>query len=181
MTSEARLAANRQNARKSTGPKTAQGKVRSSANALRHGLTARHFVAKGESAAEYRRLRKGVLAQFPPRNEIERNQIEHLIELFWKSRRAQLFETAALSVSPRVNNTVLNLVGTSCLTDLPLPEIYKRHLPVSDIFELTERLDRYTARIWREIHKLLDDIRSNRMLEIENVSEAPEENGDFNF
>ena len=40
MTSTKRVAANRNNARKSTGPKTAKGKDRASRNALRHGLAA---------------------------------------------------------------------------------------------------------------------------------------------
>ncbi len=40
MTTDRQLAANRANARRSTGPITAAGKVRSSGNALRHGLTA---------------------------------------------------------------------------------------------------------------------------------------------
>ena len=40
MTSGRQLAANRANARRSTGPKTAAGKVRSAGNARRHGLTA---------------------------------------------------------------------------------------------------------------------------------------------
>ena len=39
MTSIARIAANRANARKSTGPKTAAGKARVSHNARRHGLS----------------------------------------------------------------------------------------------------------------------------------------------
>jgi hypothetical protein len=41
MTSERKIAANRLNARKSTGPHTAAGKTRARRNALRHGLAAR--------------------------------------------------------------------------------------------------------------------------------------------
>jgi hypothetical protein len=39
MTSEKQIAANRANAKRSTGPKTAAGKRSSSGNALRHGLS----------------------------------------------------------------------------------------------------------------------------------------------
>jgi hypothetical protein len=41
MTGSRRLTANRNNARKSTGPRTAGGLVRSRSNALRHGFAAR--------------------------------------------------------------------------------------------------------------------------------------------
>ena len=40
MTSEAKIAANRRNARRSTGPRTAAAKARVRRNALRHGLAA---------------------------------------------------------------------------------------------------------------------------------------------
>ena len=39
MASEKQIAANRANAKRSTGPKTAAGKLRSSRNAFRHGLS----------------------------------------------------------------------------------------------------------------------------------------------
>jgi len=59
MSSQARLAANRANARKGRGPRTAAGKTRASRNALRHGLAAisRHnpayFPEIGRMASAY--------------------------------------------------------------------------------------------------------------------------------
>ena len=38
MTTSARAAANRANAKRSTGPRTSEGKTRAARNALRHGL-----------------------------------------------------------------------------------------------------------------------------------------------
>src|SRR5690242_8899587 len=126
MTSEAKLAANRLNARKSRGPKTAQGKIRSSANALTHGLTARHFVAKGEDAADFERLAEEVRAQFSPGNELERQQVERLIELLWNLKRARLLETAVLSTPNTGNsNTILQWSfddNRKPGTKLPIPE-----------------------------------------------------------
>jgi hypothetical protein len=112
MISEARLAANRRNALKSTGPKTPEGKVRSSMNARTHGLTTSHFVAKGEDTAEFEKLAQAVLAEFTPRNEIERHQVERLIELLWRLRRIRLLEIAALSESPPVDRPVFQLFNT---------------------------------------------------------------------
>jgi hypothetical protein len=48
MTSEAQLAANRFNALKSTGPRTAAGKAVVAVNGIKHGLLSREIVLKGE-------------------------------------------------------------------------------------------------------------------------------------
>src|SRR3954451_12015675 len=52
--SEARLAANRRNAQRSTGPKTEEGKQRSRANALKHGLCASVVVAEDAKLVQQR-------------------------------------------------------------------------------------------------------------------------------
>ena len=53
--SEARIAANRRNTQQSTGPKTDEGKLRSRANALKHGLTGAGVALPAFDAAEVER------------------------------------------------------------------------------------------------------------------------------
>ena len=62
-TSARKVAANRQNAQKSTGPKTTKGKVYSGRNAIKHGLFTRQlidFANHGEDSQEYEELRGGL-------------------------------------------------------------------------------------------------------------------------
>ena len=51
--SESQIKANRHNAQSSTGPRTADGKARSSQNALKHGFCAKYPVFPGEDPAEF--------------------------------------------------------------------------------------------------------------------------------
>ena len=64
--SEARLAANRANALKSTGPQTEAGKEASRRNALKHGLTGAGVVIPGEDAQEVARRTAEFLAELAP-------------------------------------------------------------------------------------------------------------------
>ena len=66
MTSRRRLEANRQNAQKSTGPKTDEGKSVSKMNAVKHGLLAQEFVLRGEDPDEFDALRDGLVAELRP-------------------------------------------------------------------------------------------------------------------
>ena len=62
MTSIARIAANRANARKSTGPKTAAGKARVSRNARRHGLS-RPLFCEGDFTPHVEALAREIAGQ----------------------------------------------------------------------------------------------------------------------
>lgn len=54
MTSLGRWEASRENARSSNGPKSPEGKARSSLNALKHGMTAKHVVLSNEDAGAFK-------------------------------------------------------------------------------------------------------------------------------
>ena len=93
MTSPKQIAANRLNARKSTGPRTALGKQRSRCNALRHGLTAETVIATLECAADYRALEASLLAEHGPRTATERELVLRLASVLWRLRRSTRIET----------------------------------------------------------------------------------------
>jgi hypothetical protein len=97
MASPAQIAANRQNALRSTGPVTAPGKSASSANAFRHGLTSARIVIPGEDSAEYDAMREDLLRLHAPANAIERALVEELAASSWRLQRAHRVETAVLT------------------------------------------------------------------------------------
>jgi hypothetical protein len=88
MTSEARIAANRRNAAKSTGPKTAAGKAASSRNALRHGLTAEQVVMFDESADDFAAFQEEMRAALDPADAVEEMLAERIVLCAWRLRRA---------------------------------------------------------------------------------------------
>ncbi len=53
MASKEQIKANRENAKKSTGPRTNSGKARTAKNALKHGLLAQDAVLPGEDPADF--------------------------------------------------------------------------------------------------------------------------------
>ena len=86
-TSQRKIEANRANALKSTGPRTARGKRATSRNALAHGLTARAALLPGDDPREYRRFVLAVLEALDPRGPLEEDLAGEIANLSWKLRR----------------------------------------------------------------------------------------------
>lgn len=95
-------AANRRNARKSTGPRTIAGKLRSRRNALRHGLTAETVIDVFENVAEYETLEKRMICTYRPRSMIEHELVVRLSSLLWRLRRATAIETGLFSIQAQI-------------------------------------------------------------------------------
>jgi len=95
MASVAQIQANRSNAQKSTGPRTAEGKERASRNALKHGLLAREVVIQGEDPAEFELFREGMLEELAPAGTVETMLAQRVVSLSWRLRRAERLQTTA--------------------------------------------------------------------------------------
>src|SRR5262245_18861999 len=98
MASEKQVAANRQNAKNSTGPRTEAGKRRSRRNALRHGLTAETVIEVHEDARAYRALHRAVNTDYRPRTNFEIELVARLVSLLWRLRRAVAIESGLLNI-----------------------------------------------------------------------------------
>jgi hypothetical protein len=91
-TSEAQIHANRENAKRSTGPRTEAGKARSRLNALQYGLTAKTIVLPGEDAAELQELYEQIRADLKPQGAFEEQLVERITSCFWRLRRCEEVE-----------------------------------------------------------------------------------------
>jgi hypothetical protein len=97
MATAAQVRANRANARKSTGPRTAAGKEKASQNAVRHGLLAREAVIQGEDPEEFEVYRAGMLEELAPAGPVEAMLAERVVGLSWRLRRAERLQNAAFA------------------------------------------------------------------------------------
>lgn len=97
MTSQKQIEANRANAARSTGPRTADGKAVVSLNAVRHGLRAQRIVIEGESQDEFDDFRNRLIARQAPADPLEMLLVDRIAAGFWRLRRtgqieAQMFD-----------------------------------------------------------------------------------------
>src|SRR5215831_640872 len=98
MTTEKQILANRQNAERSTGPRTESGKRRSRRNAVRHGLTAETVIDSLEDAADYSAFERAVKSDYSPQTAIEGQLVSRLASLLWRLRRAVIIESGLLNI-----------------------------------------------------------------------------------
>ena len=94
MTTERQKIAKQANARRSTGPKTPEGKAVVRLNALRHGLLTRDVVLPGEDADAFEDLWNQVRANLSPVGPIEEFLVDRVVNAMWRLRRSARAETA---------------------------------------------------------------------------------------
>src|SRR5215203_3736551 len=122
MTSLKQVAANRLNAQKSTGPRTAHGKRRSRQNAVMHGLTAETVITALENAGDYQAFETIIAADYQPRSATEALLVTELVSVLWRLRRSTRIETGLFEIQGELMRHANS--GRALGKPIPLPEWY---------------------------------------------------------
>jgi hypothetical protein len=92
MATEAQTNANRENAKKSTGPRTPAGKAISSRNSLIHGMTSGKFLPPDGDPDEFFQLLDQFRDRFQPFDQFEDALVERLVAAEFKMRSVRYLD-----------------------------------------------------------------------------------------
>ncbi len=128
--SKRKLAANRANAQKSSGPTTAAGLARSSQNRIVHGLCGKFNVLESENQEDYNNLFERFLSSEQPADDVERELVAKMCRHTWMSERSVRFQDACFQHRPFTGDQRANDRQTiAVLKDLNL---YLRYQAAND-------------------------------------------------
>jgi hypothetical protein len=100
-TSERRLAANRANAQKSTGPKTTEGKANSSLNAVKTALTGQTVLLPSDDVKAYEEHVECYRRELDPQTPLQEEIVQTLADLQWRLQRIPALQSGYLALARR--------------------------------------------------------------------------------
>ena len=97
MTSELKSATSRANGAKSRGPKTAEGREKSSRNSLVHGFTAKKTVLLAcENPNQFEEMLGDYAKTYQPGSPVEEGLVNEMVACRWRMQRLRMIETALM-------------------------------------------------------------------------------------
>jgi len=183
MANTAQINANRQNAQKSTGPRSPEGKAVVAKNAVKHGLFALESVIKGEKQADFDLFRDEMIAELAPAGAVESMLAERFVSLSWRLARVERIQDQAIdAMIDKQLNSPLARMAEGMLpkslrkqntdgqeADLTLGKVAIKDFSNSRVLE---RLLMYERRIENSMLKTMDELRRRRIMrELEQARE----------
>lgn len=89
---EAQRAASRRNGARSAGPRSSEGRIRSSANAIVHGLNSVRLLLPTEQESEYRQHLEEWVRSLAPASPAEHQIVQLVADLMWRLKRIERIE-----------------------------------------------------------------------------------------
>jgi hypothetical protein len=94
MSTDSQINANRANAQHSTGPSSPEGKLKSSHNALKTGLTGRTILLPSDDVAAYQKIVAIANDQWRPESDSEKLVVQSIADTQWRLLRIPTLESA---------------------------------------------------------------------------------------
>jgi len=167
MPSQSQTNANRKNSQQSTGPRTPEGRARSSRNSTIHGLTGKSPILPGEDPADLLALADQYRTGLHPDGQVEEDLVERMAIATYRLRRILRIEAGYFDYRVR-----------AC----PVPELHNRNGvtdPLAWAFQLDctqrnvlDRLNRYESRIQREYSRCLADLQKLQKMRQKEIVET---------
>jgi len=109
MATEAQIKANQENAKKSTGPTTEEGKQRSSMNATTHAIFARIPTLPGEDQEFLQAIADDIYKTYKPQDAMEVMLVERITIAYFKQVRLRAAEAAHIKINMSEDRLTLRL------------------------------------------------------------------------
>ena len=150
---------NRRNAQRSKGPRTSEGRARSSKNALSHGALAQQVLLPSENESDLADLRDDLRQELRPQGPLQEQWFEVIVDGFWRLQRIRRAEVGVLWVEIMMQRQLKML----CDRDIAQPQLPDGLDP--DALELGRayaseaeplgKLNRYETSIIRRIERAI--------------------------
>ena len=144
MATEAQIKANQENAKKSTGPATSEGKQRSSMNAMIHGIFSKIPLLPGENQEQFKLLEDEIIKVYQPTDAMEYHLVQRIYLTCIRQIRLREAEAAKLEIS------MIPEVMCKSVTQL-FEHNSDKKFTAEDISELTEAHYMFAQALEKEI------------------------------
>jgi hypothetical protein len=171
--SEAQLAANRENAQKSTGPRTDEGRAAVRMNALKTGLTGRTVWIDADDAPLYSKMAADFNQDLQPVGPRETALVQSVVDLHW---RLEQIPGLLMALKSKGRRELFNkpefqfLADKTNVIDLEITLKYEKQFRNLNLQE--SRLSRRREREMAELYKLQKERKANEAAALERAAAA---------
>jgi hypothetical protein len=164
----------RVNGAKSHGPKTAEGREKSSANSFKHGLSARNIVVlECENEEDFWTVHNEQMEIHQPATPAEKDLVDQMVAARWRMRRLRSIESALLDSEMIRQKAAIAEKFAQCDRGVQLSEAYSTQANQSRALALASRHESRLNRMYLSSYKVLRELQAARMKQ-STQPEAPE-------
>lgn len=139
------------------GPKTPEGKRRSSLNAVRHGFTAETIVLPNEDKEAFEELLADYIYDFAPETRFELDLVHELVATRWRLQRIWGLENTVLQIGMKRTSEAAKAEFNDVKPDVRTALAF---IEMSGESKAIQLMNRYEARLTRRFHQIQMELKA---------------------